>query len=273
MGHTAERVVVERSRSTPEQYLIFLFHSLSYRFAERYTEGRDVLDYGCGSGYGCAHIAAGARRTVGVDVSRKAIEAARRDYGGDAPRLEFMTIEAGQALPFPAASFDTVLSFQVIEHVRDADRYLSEARRVLRPGGHLVLATPDRATRLLPAQRPWNRWHVTEYSARALRRALSPHFDRVALLGMGGSPEVLAIELDRTRRARWLMLPATLPFYPDALRVRLLAGVQRLREARKGKGAPERHSFDFDESALRIAADVRPSVGHVAVARRRSVDA
>jgi SAM-dependent methyltransferase len=265
MGHTAERVVIERSRSTPEQYLIYLFHSLSYRFAERYTEGRDVLDYGCGSGYGCARIAAGARRTVGVDVSPKAIEAARRDY--HASCLEFMTIEAGQALPFPAASFDTVLSFQVIEHVSDAAHYLSEARRVLRPGGHLVLVTPDRRTRLLPAQRPWNRWHVTEYSERALRRALSPHFDHVALLGMGGRPEVLAIELDRTRRARWLMLPATLPFYPDVLRVRMLAGVQRLREAQKGKRAPERHSFDFDESALRIAADVRPSVGHVAVAR------
>ena len=266
MSHSGERVVVEHYRSTPERYLIYLIHTVSYRLAERYTEGREVLDYGCGSGYGSADIAAGASRVVGVDVSREAIEHARANFS--APRLEFAPIEAEQPLPFSDRSFDTVLSFQVIEHIRDADRYLSEARRVLRPGGHLVLTTPDRRTRLLPMQRPWNRWHVTEYSERTLRRTLTPHFREVEVLGMTGRRDVLDIELRRTRRVKWLMLPATLPVLPDRLRVRLLEQVQRVRESRAGESASEPRGFDFDESALRIAPGAWPSVDLVAVMRR-----
>jgi 2-polyprenyl-3-methyl-5-hydroxy-6-metoxy-1,4-benzoquinol methylase len=267
MNGTGERVVVEDYRSTPEQYLIYLFHAVSYRFAERWTEGREVLDCGCGSGYGTAGAAAGATSVVGVDVSRQAIEHARANFS--APNLAFEPTEEEQPLPFPDRSFDTVLSFQVIEHVRHPDAHLSEIRRVLRPDGHLVLTTPDRRTRLFPAQRPWNRWHRTEYGERSLRRLLTPHFDAVELLGMSGSEDVLGIELRRTRRARWLMLPATLPLYPDRVRTRALAQVQRLREARASRSAaPEPRDFDFDESALRIAPGAWPAVNLVAVAQR-----
>jgi SAM-dependent methyltransferase len=265
MGHTGERVVIEHYRSTPEQYLIYLFHKVSYRFAGPYTEGREVLDYGCGSGYGSAEIAADAAQVTGVDVSHEAIEHARTHFS--APRLEFAPIEAERPLPFPDHSFDTVLSFQVIEHVRDPARYLSEVRRVLRPGGHLVLTTPDRRTRLLPAQRPWNRWHDTEYSDRVLRRTLAPHFNQIEMLGMTGRQDIIELELRRTRRAKWLMLPATLPLYPDRLRIRLLEQVQRLRAVRASGSALESRSYDFDESALCIASGAWPSVNHVVVAR------
>jgi SAM-dependent methyltransferase len=266
MSGTGERVVVEQYRSTPEEYLIYLFHTASYRFAEPYTKGREVLDYGCGSGYGSAAIAAEATRVVGVDVSEEAVEHARANFS--APRLEFAPIEADRPLPFPDGSFDTVLSFQVIEHVRDPAAYLSEIRRVLRPGGHLVLTTPERRTRLLPTQRPWNRWHLTEYSERTMGRTLAPHFSDVELLGMTGKQEVLELELRRTRRAKWLMLPATLPLIPDRWRIRLLEVVQRLREARGGGATDEPRDYDFDESALSIGPDAWPSVNIVAVARR-----
>ena len=70
-------------------------------------------------------------------------------------------------MPFADASFGAVLSFQVIEHLDRPDAYLAEASRVLAPGGVLLLATPDRATRLYSWQQPWNRFHVTEYDGRA----------------------------------------------------------------------------------------------------------
>lgn len=267
MSRTGERVVVAQYCSTPEQYLIYLFHRASYRFAGAYTRGRKVLDFGCGSGYGSAEIAADASSVTGVDVSAEAIEQARADFS--APNLSFQLVEAERSLPFPDRSFDTVLSFQVIEHVADPAGYLSEIRRVLRPGGHLVLTTPDRDTRLLPGQRPWNCWHVTEYSGQRLRRELARHFDWIELLGMTGQPEVIDLELRRTRRARWLMLPATLPLYPDRYRVRLLKLIQRLRPARaRPPGDCPPPVYDFDEGALDIAPGVSPSVNHVAVARR-----
>lgn len=265
MSQTAERVILERFQGSPEQYLIYLFHSVGYRFAERYTERSEVLDYGCGSGFGSARIAAGAKRVLGVDVSVEAIEHA--DASFDRPNLRFAVIEAERPLPFADASFDTVLSLQVVEHVGDRDLYLSEARRVLRPGGHLVLITPDRRTRLLPGQRPWNRWHVTEYSRRPLLRTLERHFQQVEILGMTGRREVIDLELRRTRRAKWLMLPLTLPLFTQRQRQRLLGQVEHLRKVRGGPQKGERAAVDFDESALHIGDGVRPSVNHVAIAR------
>lgn len=269
MGHTGERVVVEDYLATPEQYLIYLFHLVSYKFARPLTEGREVLDFGCGSGYGSAEIATDAIRVVGVDVSPEAIEQAKAGF--QSSQLEFRTIEPDQPLPFPDHSFDTVLSFQVLEHVNDPARYLSEVRRVLRPDGHLVLTTPDRRTRLMPLQRPWNRWHVVEYSDRTLQRELAPHFREVEVLGMTGRQDVLDIELRRTRQARWLMLPATLPFLPDGVRKRLLERVQRVREMRTRESKPAPDSYDFDESALSIAPGAWPSVSLLAVARPKGI--
>jgi hypothetical protein len=86
---------------------------------------------------------------------------------------------------------------------------------------------------------------------------------------MSGQEDVLGIELRRTRRARWLTLPATLPLYPDRLRVRLLEGIQRLRpEPSDDRADNDPADFGFDESALRIAPGARPAVNLVAVARR-----
>ncbi len=134
MRNTGERVVVEHYRSTAEQYLIYLFHVASYRFAAPYAKGREVLDYGCGSGYGCAEIAAEAARVVGVNVSPQAIKHAKGNFS--APNLEFAPTEADQPLSFPDRSFDTVLSFQVIEHVGEI-----ELRRTRRAKWMMLPAT------------------------------------------------------------------------------------------------------------------------------------
>src|SRR3546814_14268249 len=96
-----------------------------------------------------------------MDVAGYAIAYAKSHYTNE--NLHFLKVQADSPLPYPAASFDVVLSFQVIEHVLDDDAYLREARRILKPGGTLVVITPDRKNRLLPGQKPWNRWHVREY--------------------------------------------------------------------------------------------------------------
>lgn len=256
-------MIPEHYRSTAESYVIHLMHLATYRFAMQFTAGRRVLDYGCGAGYGSASIAEVAATVDAVDVAEDAIAYANARHARD--NLRFRTIDPATALPYPDASFDVVLSFQVFEHVVDTTRYLSEIRRVLVPGGTLLLVTPDRSTRLLPMQRPWNRWHVREYDADSLARELSAHFARVDMYGMTGRDDVIAVELRRCNRMRWLSLPFTLPIWPDRFRIALLNLVHRARGTAAPPGPPR--EFDYDVDAIRIERGARPSVNLVAVTR------
>ena len=265
---TGERVIPEHHRDTPQKYLLHLFHLATYRFAAKYTAGGHVLDYGCGSGYGSKLIAESAISVVAVDVAQDAVRYAASHYSSE--NLSFSHIDPERPLPFEAGRFDTVLSFQVIEHVPDPDSYLAEAARVLKPGGRLVIATPDRRTRLFPLQRPWNRWHLKEYDDRGLRALLLRTFPKVDLYFMGGRPKALELELNRTRRIKWLSVPMTLPFLPDRLRVASLAAIQA-RGLRRRKAAPPRpqpESFGLEESDIEIGPNIWPSVNLIAVAQR-----
>lgn len=265
---TGERVVEEFYLSSPGDYLIYLFHKATYNFAHDYVVGRHVLDYGCGSGYGTHHLSTSCASIVGVDISGDAIAYAQEHYR--AGNLTYKRIEPAEqaALPFPDASFDTVLSFQVIEHISDIDPYLSEIRRVLKSGGVFICATPDRSTRLLPGQKPWNMWHVREYDADGLKSALAKYFSEAALLRMGGSRDVLEPEIRRTRWLRWLTLPVTLPVMPDAIRVSALKFLKRLAALGRRKSTPQPCEFPFRESDLVISPDAAPSVNLIVIARK-----
>jgi len=275
---TAERIVEEHRSSSPQSYLIYLFHVVTYDYVQDLVRGREVLDFGCGSGYGTERIANCCKRIIGIDISADAIDYARGKFQAD--NLQFATIAPveEQPLPFADQSFDVVLSFQVIEHVPDVGRYLSEIGRVLRPGGIFVVATPDRSSRLLPMQKPWNMFHLHEYSDAELKDVLSARFARVTIKRMGGRPDVIAIETDRTRRLRWVLLPLTLPFVPEAIRVGGLHLVRRWGERlrpllarRSAQKRPDRAAgseFGFGPEHVTISDHEEPSVNLIAVAYR-----
>lgn len=181
------------------EHCLRLMHLRAYDEAVAHAAGRDVLDVGCNTGYGTLRFAPVAKRVVGVDVSLRAIEAARERARDGQP--EFI-VTTGFELPFPAATFDLVTSFQVLEHVPDPLAFLGELARVLRPGGTAILATPNAATRLYPGMTPWNRFHVHEYLAGELAELLRSVFPRVTVLGMFGAPELYETEIRRVDAAR-----------------------------------------------------------------------
>jgi hypothetical protein len=111
-------------------------------------------------------------------------------------------------------------------------------------------------------QRPWNRWHVHEYSKQELRRLLARYFGRVEVLGMTAKLEMIKIELRRSNRVKWMMLPFTLPFIPNRLRVAGLSLVHRLRAKRPA----EQRDFPFTSKDVVIASGANPSVNLVALA-------
>lgn len=97
--------------------------------------GAMLLDLGCGGGLLAPHVT--GYRHVGVDISASALEVAARH--GVEPVHADVT-----ALPFPDDSFDVVVAGEILEHVEALDRLVSEAARVLRPGGTLVCDTINR---------------------------------------------------------------------------------------------------------------------------------
>lgn len=121
-------------------------------------KGEKVLDVGCGEGVFIARVVKtyGANGT-GVDISRTSLATAKR-WGStrlrsvQASRLRFQVADATQ-LPFPDKSFNYVLSFDVLEHIRDQSKALSEMVRVLKPGGSLLIYTINKNQRYT-----WNFW-------------------------------------------------------------------------------------------------------------------
>lgn len=272
---TSERVTEDAYLSSAGDYLIYLFHLATYDFTLPHVAGRRVLDFGCGTGYGAHRVAATAASVVGIDVSPEATGYAAARY--PAPNLEFRTVppvEVGP-LPFADGSFDVVLSFQVIEHVPEPSAYLSEVRRVLAEDGLFIVATPDRRTRLLPRQRPWNRYHVYEWAPSDFQQLLGQHFGQVDSYGMGADGDVLAPELRRGARTKWIALPFTFPGVPEPWRQ---AGLRTIKAAAARAGAVRRRpdpaprppeSFGFTQDAIRIEPGISPSVNIVAIASGR----
>jgi SAM-dependent methyltransferase len=185
--------------ATPAERCLRLMHLRAYDEAVGHATGRDVLDVGCNTGYGTVRFVPVARRVVGVDVSPRAIEAAVDRAVNGQP--EFI-LSGGLDLPFPDDSFDLVTSFQVLEHVPDPLVFLRELARVARPGGQVILATPNAATRLDPGMQPWNRFHVHEYVPAELQALLEDVFTDVRVLGMFGATELYETEIRRVDAAR-----------------------------------------------------------------------
>lgn len=156
---------------------ILAIHLKRYEFALQWCRDAEVLDAGCGVGYGTAFIAPHARRVVGVDRSEEALTVARAHY--TRPNAQFVRADVLE-LPFDAASFDTVCAFETIEHLDDPGRFVREAARVLRPDATLLVSTP-RAKRTI--RTPTNPFHRIELAATDFERVLREEFEEVVLYG------------------------------------------------------------------------------------------
>jgi SAM-dependent methyltransferase len=158
--------------------------------------GDVVVEAGAGEGYGVELLRAGGiDRVVALDYDLASLHHAVSAYpaavGGRAARANLAH------LPLAEASAAAVVSLQVIEHLWTPWEFLADCARVLRPGGLLVVTTPNRPTfspGLGRGEKPPNPFHVKEYDAQELRATVAGHLEVTGLLGVRHGERIEAWE-------------------------------------------------------------------------------
>jgi SAM-dependent methyltransferase len=174
----------------PSENYWFRRHEAAYlRLAGRCTDAV-VLEAGCGEGYGAALLADTARLVIGLDYDAQAAAHAAARY----PDVR-MTRGNLAALPLAAGAVDVVANLQVIEHLWDQPAFLAECARVLRPGGTLLISTPNRITFSPGRDTPLNPFHTRELSAAELAELLTDAgFAPRQMLGLHHGPSLRALD-------------------------------------------------------------------------------
>jgi SAM-dependent methyltransferase len=168
----------------------FRRHEVVYqRLASRCAD-RDVLEAGCGEGYGADLISRVARRVIALDYDETTVAHVRAHY----PRVEVMHGNLAE-LPLADASVDVVVNFQVIEHLWDQTQFVRECARVLRPSGLLMVSTPNRITFSPGRDTPINPFHTRELNADELSQLLADGgFTSVAMSGVFHGPRLAEMD-------------------------------------------------------------------------------
>jgi len=153
----------------------------AYYLAKNYIDG-DVLELGCGEGRGIDVILKKSKTFTAIDKIKDAVDALSAKY----PKHNFLSKLFPPMGYIEDKSFDTIISFQVIEHIEDDELFLNEIFRILRPGGKAIITTPNIKMTLTR-----NPWHIREYTSKELIDISSKYFPNVEIKGISGNTKVI----------------------------------------------------------------------------------
>jgi ubiquinone/menaquinone biosynthesis C-methylase UbiE len=173
---TAERV----SHKDVSDNYVFQRSLLAYVKASEIVFG-DVLEIGTGSGYGIEKIAPHTNRFVTIDKYKTDVLS-----DTNINNVEFIKMNVPPLSNIPDNSFDFVITFQVIEHIKKDNEFVKEIYRVLKNKGKLIVTTPNKKMSLTR-----NPWHIREYTINELENLLLNHFGSVEKLGVFGNDKIL----------------------------------------------------------------------------------
>ena len=175
--------------------IMYLTHVEAYNRIYNLVENLNVLEVGCGSGYGSKYLAQNAKSITTVDIDNKSLEFAQKN--NFAENIKYINANATERLPFDDNTFDMAISFQVIEHISPKlmNNYLNEFKRLVKNRGLIIFTTPNRKIRLQNFQKPRNPYHIEEYSEKTLRKILIKHFKEVTIEGLHATDDIINMKL------------------------------------------------------------------------------
>lgn len=207
----AEQAVMERRYRLPYNWLLKEYHrgwrqknglwALAYELSGSLT-GKRVLDVGCGDGWYTRHMLEAGADTTGVDYSQQAVEFAKLIN----PSVPFVHAPV-QSMPFPDQSFETVFSFQVIEHIPpdELPEGVTELRRVIKDDGMLIVSVPS-------IQRSLSRAHFQHFTLETLQKTLAPRFTLVSAVGQERKTRFLRVISMAIENRFWLLFRLSTAF-------------------------------------------------------------
>lgn len=177
-------MAIYASEITSEKHLADgpIHHRLlkAYYEALQYVKG-DLLEVGCGEGRGVELLSARVSSYTAIDKIVEIEDSIRKKY----PDIRFLNMNVPPFNGLQDNTFDTVVSFQVIEHIDQDVDFLKEIHRVLKPGGIAIISTPN-----LDWSLTRNPWHVREYTAAEFTRLGKSIFSEVRSFGITGNDKV-----------------------------------------------------------------------------------
>jgi len=176
IDNTGERILLEKE--TP---LMIARHFCAYNYAKGFVVGREVLDIGCGEGYGSDFLAGYAKSVLGIDYDAAVIDYAKDKYCK--PGLEFSVLDI-KHLDSLSKKFDLICSFQNIEHIQNTGKLLKDISGLLNDDGVFICSTCNIKDASPDSKVPFNKFHVKEYLVSEFKELLEGHFNRVEISGL-----------------------------------------------------------------------------------------
>jgi O-antigen biosynthesis protein len=176
-----DELVFTGERFIPHQTdpLLALEHYHRYFFASRFSQGKRVIDFASGEGYGSAFLSSKAQSVIGIDIDAAAVMHAQRKYAA----CSNLTFEAGSCESAPSLTgFDMAVGFELLEHLNpdSQSRFLENVSRVLKQDGLFLVSSPEKME-YAETYSGTNEYHKHEMTISELTEFLGKYFEHIYL--------------------------------------------------------------------------------------------